>query len=97
MAPIDDVNGVLKKIDLSVEEIIEYLRKNVVRAGVCLAVLFLQFLFILFIARTANWRTRGFICKIYIFLKVFIVLAILEILRWSDALIKKYALKRKSR
>jgi hypothetical protein len=54
MAPIDDVNGMLKKIDLSVEEIKEYFKKNVVRTRVCLAVLFLQFLFIFFTARTAD-------------------------------------------
>ena len=80
-----------EKLDLTPEEVVEYLKRNKPRDIVCGVVFILQF-FLLFLC-LRNWKTRGFFGKVFCFVLYSVLMVVFELLRWGDPFLKKYVSK----
>jgi hypothetical protein len=91
---MNDANKFLKeKLDLTTDDIIAYLKSHWPRVTICAIVFVLQFFWVFWEIKASNWKTRGFIYKIYFFLKLVVFLVVFEISRWADFFIHKYYCK----
>lgn len=92
---MDSVKKVMKeKLDLTEEDVIEYVKKNWPRVMVSVAALLIQFVWTMIMARSVDWQKRIFPSKVYYLLKWLLYMVVFEAIRWSDVFIKKYALKK---
>jgi len=78
------------------ERISNYFRKNWLRLAVSFVIFLVEFFWLFSYVQYANWKQRSFLSKSYFFLKLALVMALFEIFRWSDAIIKKYVLNKQS-
>ena len=90
---MEDVRRFAKdKLDLSQEDVINYVNKHRPRFVLAAIVFVLQFLVVFFFMRGTGWRERYSLTKIWVILWIIFLMTILEVLRYSDFLFKKYGL-----
>ena len=92
--PIDEVRKVIKeKMNVTQEDVIAYGKRQWPRIAVNLFVFVFQLLWLKETIRDSNWKCRGFVSKLFFSIELLVVMTILEVFRWVDIPIKKYALK----
>ena len=90
---MEDVRRFAKdKLDLTQEDVINYVNKHRPRFVLAAIVCVLQFLVVFFLMRGTGWRERYAFTKLWIILWLILLMTILELLRYSDFIFKKYGL-----
>lgn len=80
--------------DIDFNLVFQYLHKHCVRVFVSVIVCLIQFFWVFSVVRNTNWIYLSLIDKLYLFVKFVVLMAMFEMCRWSDPIIKKFILQK---
>ena len=72
------------------QTMLSYIRTNPIRFVLTVCVFVIEFFWLMAYVKSANWIQRSFAWKVFFFFKMLIAMAVFEVIRWTDVMVKRF-------